>query len=145
AIGGDGTFRGCIDLAKQWDGQLVGCPGTIDNDRWGTDYTIGVHTPVATAVDAIDKLRHTAESHQRMFSVEVMGRHSGYIALYAALAGGAEVACLPETATDLNAIVTRLDELKQRGKSSIIVVVAEGDEIGGAAKIHRALEDSGCV
>ena len=143
-IGGDGTFRGCLDLAKIWDGKIVGCPGTIDNDLRGTDSTIGFHTAVTTAVDAIDKLRDTAESHERMFLVEVMGRHSGYIGLFSALAGGAEVACLPETVTDLPAIVGHIIELRRRGKSSMIVVVAEGDETGGAEAIQAALTTAGC-
>jgi 6-phosphofructokinase 1 len=145
AIGGDGTIRGCMALGKQWSGKIVACPGTIDNDLLGTDYTLGFHTAVTTAVDAVDKLRDTAESHQRMFLVEVMGRHSGYIALYTALAGGAEVACLPETLTDLPGIKCQLEGLKGRGKTSIIVVVAEGDEAGGAAKLHQSLTDAGCA
>jgi 6-phosphofructokinase 1 len=143
-IGGDGTIRGCMALAKIWDGNIVATPGTIDNDLCGTDYTIGFHTAVATAVDAIDKLRDTAESHERMFLIEVMGRHSGYIALYSALAGGAEIACLPETITDLPAIVNQIAELRKRGKSSLIVVVAEGDEAGGAEKIQAAIAAAGC-
>lgn len=145
AIGGDGTVRGCMELGRQWGGRIVSCPGTIDNDLLGTDFTLGFHTAVTTAVEAIDKLRDTAESHQRMFLVEVMGRHSGYLALYAALAGAAEVACLPETATDLAAIKGQLEELKRRGKTSIIVVVAEGDEAGGVEKLHQMLSDDGCA
>jgi 6-phosphofructokinase 1 len=144
-IGGDGTFRGCLALAKVWDGKIVGCPGTIDNDLCGTDYTIGFHTAVATAVDAIDKLRDTAESHERMFLIEVMGRHSGYIALYSAIAGGAEIACLPETATDLPGIICHIAELRKRGKSSIVAVVAEGDEAGGAEQVQAAIAAAGCA
>ena len=143
-IGGDGTFHGAVDLMKHWDGQVVGCPGTIDNDLIGTDYTIGFATAVQTAVEALDKLRDTAESHERMFLVEVMGRHSGYIALYTALAGGAEVACIPETPTEIPAIIARLYELKNRGKRSIMIVVAEGDENGGAEKLHADLMASDC-
>ena len=96
-IGGDGTLRGAVELGKMWEGQIIGCPGTIDNDLMGTDYTIGFSTAVATAVDALDKLRDTAESHRRMFLVEVMGRGSGYLAVHSAIAGGAELACIPET------------------------------------------------
>lgn len=144
-IGGDGTFRGCLALDKVWDGKIVGTPGTIDNDLCGTDYTIGFHTAVATAVDAIDKLRDTAESHERMFLIEVMGRHSGYIALYSAIAGGAEIACIPETTTDLPQIVDHIAELRKRGKSSIVLVVAEGDEAGGAEKIRAAIATAGCA
>lgn len=143
-IGGDGTFHGAVELAKHWDGQIVGCPGTIDNDLLGTDYTIGFATAVHTSVDALDKLRDTAESHERMFLVEVMGRHSGYIALYTALAGGAEVVAIPETHTDVPAIVEHLKTLKARGKRSIMVVVAEGDESGGAVKLDAGLKAAGC-
>ena len=143
-IGGDGTFHGAVDLAKYWDGQIVGCPGTIDNDLLGTDYTIGFATAVHTAVEAIDKLRDTAASHERMFVVEVMGRHSGYIGLYTALAGGAEVACVPETVTDIKQIVQHLHVLKNRGKSSVMMIVSEGDELGGAAVLNEDLIEAGC-
>jgi len=143
-IGGDGTLHGAVALGKHWDGQIVGCPGTIDNDLLGTDNTIGFATAVHTAVDALDKLRDTAESHDRMFLVEVMGRHSGYIALYAAIAGGAEVVALPETPTDVPDIVRHLKELKERGKKSIMVVVAEGDELGGAIQLDAGLKRAGC-
>ena len=143
-IGGDGTFHGAVDLMKHWDGQIVGCPGTIDNDLIGTDYTIGFATAVQTAVEALDKLRDTAESHERMFLVEVMGRHSGYIALYTALAGGAEVVAIPETHTDIPEIIARLHKLKDRGKKSIMIVVAEGDENGGAEKLHADLTAANC-
>jgi len=143
-IGGDGTFRGAVALARHWKGQIIGCPGTIDNDLLGTDYTIGFATAVATAVGAVDKLRDTAESHERLFLVEVMGRHSGYIAIYTALAAGAEVAVLPETPTDVPAIVKQLQVLKARGKKSIMVIVAEGDEKGGAAILNESLKKAGC-
>ena len=142
-IGGDGTFRGAADLIKHWSGLIVGCPGTIDNDLVGTDYTIGFATAVQTGVEALDKLRDTAESHERMFLVEVMGRHSGYIALYTALAGGAEIACLPETPTDVAQIIGQLHALKERGKKSIMIVIAEGDEHGGAAVLERDLVAAG--
>ncbi|MFH1265769.1 MAG: ATP-dependent 6-phosphofructokinase [Planctomycetota bacterium] len=143
-VGGDGTFRGAVALARQWDGGIIGCPGTIDNDLLGTDFTIGFATAVQTAVEAVDKLRDTAESHDRLFLVEVMGRHSGYIALYTALAAGAEVAVIPETKTDVPGIVEQLRILKTRGKQSIMVVVAEGDEHGGAQKLQADLDAAGC-
>jgi len=143
-IGGDGTFRGAVALARHWDGQIVGCPGTIDNDLMGTDYTIGFATAVNTAVEAVDKLRDTAASHERMFLVEVMGRHSGYIALYTALAAGAEVVCIPETETNIPEIVEHLKVLKARGKQSIMIVVAEGDEEGGAVKLNEELSAANC-
>lgn len=143
-IGGDGTFHGAVALARYWDGQIVGCPGTIDNDLLGTDYTIGFATAVQTAVEAVDKLRDTADAHERMFLVEVMGRHSGYIALYTALAASAEVACIPETPTNIEDIIARLRDLKARGKTSVMVIVAEGDERGGAAALQKALCENGC-
>ena len=143
-IGGDGTFRGAAALAQRWDGQIIGCPGTIDNDLMGTDYTIGFATAVHTAVEALDKLRDTAESHERLFLVEVMGRHSGYIALYTALAGGAEVVALPETETNVPQIVQHLQVLRARGKKSIMIVVAEGDETGGAEILNDGLKKAGC-
>jgi 6-phosphofructokinase 1 len=143
-IGGDGTFHGAVDLAKHWNGQIVGCPGTIDNDLMGTDFTIGFATAVQTAVECVDKLRDTAESHERMFLVEVMGRHSGYIALWTALAAGAEIVCIPETDTNVDEIIRQLGQLKARGKTSIMVVVAEGDENGGAQVLHQQLTQAGC-
>lgn len=143
-IGGDGTFTGAIELGKYYRGQIVGCPGTIDNDLQGTDYTIGFSTAVNTAVEAIDRIRDTAESHERMFLVEVMGRHSGYIAAFSALASGAEVVAVPETRTDFGKIVHLLKRLKDRGRSSAMVVVAEGDEAGGAAELDEYLKQHGC-
>ncbi|TWT83476.1 6-phosphofructokinase isozyme 1 [Planctomycetes bacterium CA13] len=144
-IGGNGTFRGAAELIKRWEGRVVGCPGTIDNDLLGTDYTIGFSTAVATGVEAIDKLRDTAESHQRLFLLEVMGRHSGFLALYTALAGGAEFACVPETPTDIPGIVRHLEQLQKTGKKSIIGVVAEGDEEGGATILQKKLDDAKCT
>ncbi len=143
-IGGDGTFHGAVDLAKHWPGQIIGCPGTIDNDLMGTDYTIGFSTAVQTAVEAVDKIRDTAESHERMFVVEVMGRHSGYIAVHTALAAGAEIVALPETITDVDAILSRLNELKKRRRSSVMMIVAEGDEGGGSEILNQRLKDAGC-
>jgi 6-phosphofructokinase 1 len=143
-IGGDGTFHGAVALAEHWDGKMIGCPGTIDNDLIGTDLTIGFATAVETAVEAVDKLRDTAESHERLFLVEVMGRHSGYIALYTALAAGAEVVAIPETETDVPRIIEQLAVLKDRGKQSIMIVVAEGDETGGADHLNADLRAAGC-
>lgn len=142
-IGGDGTFRGAMALSRFWRGQIITCPGTIDNDLLGTDFTIGFATAVQTAVEAVDKLRDTATSHERMFLVEVMGRHSGYIGLYTALAAGAEVACLPETPTDVPEIIAHLKTLKARGKKSIMVVVSEGDERGGVMQLDEAFRAAG--
>lgn len=143
-IGGDGTLRGAADLAEVWSGQIVGCPATIDNDVIGTDFTIGFSTAVETAVNCIDKLRDTAESHQRLFLVEVMGRHSGYLALYTAVAAGAEVACVPEIPVDAGALAARVSELKRLGKRSFIAVVSEAGQLGGAAELGRQLESANC-
>lgn len=143
-IGGDGTFRGALALASHWRGPIVGCPGTIDNDLLGTDYTIGFSTAVYTAVDALDKLRDTAQSHERMFLIEVMGRHSGYLALYAALAGAAESVCVPETPTNTATLIDHLKMLKKNGNTSVLVVVAEGDDTGGAAQLQKRLDAAGC-
>lgn len=134
-IGGDGSFHGAEALHKESDLCVVGVPGTIDNDLAGTDFTIGYDTAVNVALDAIDKIRDTAASHDRIFFVEVMGRHAGYIALEAGIAGGAEEVLIPETTTDIPAIAKRLSEGRKRGKLSSIVVVAEGDEAGGAFEI----------
>lgn len=144
AIGGDGTFRGCVALAELWRGRIVGCPGTIDNDLIGSDFTIGFHTAVATAVDAVDKLRDTADSHQRLFLVEVMGRHSGYIAIYTALNAAAEIACIPETGFDVAAVRHQIDVLKQRGKHSLMIIVAEGVTPKGAMHVMEQLGKLGC-
>lgn len=143
-IGGNGTLLGAIEFAEFWDGPIIGCPGTIDNDLGGTDYTIGFSTAVNTAVECIDKIRDTAESHERMFLIEVMGRHSGYIAVHSALASGAELAAIPETPTDIERIVDYLKLLKSRGKGSIMMIVAEGDEVGDAHRIRELLADAGC-
>ncbi|MFP8871136.1 MAG: ATP-dependent 6-phosphofructokinase [Myxococcota bacterium] len=142
-IGGDGTFHGAVDLGRQWSGRIVGCPGTIDDDLIGTDFTIGFSTAVQTAVEAVDKIRDTAESHERMFLIEVMGRHSGFIAVHTALAAGAECVCIPETRTDVAAITKQLCALKSRGKSSIMMIVAEGDQEGDVAQLVKQLKAAG--
>ncbi len=143
-IGGDGTFNGAVALGKIWDGQIVGCPGTIDNDLNGTDYTIGFSTAVQTAVEAVDKISDTASSHDRLFLIEVMGRHSGYIGMYTALASGAEIAAIPETKTNIAEIVKHLHEIKKRGKTSAMMIVSEGDDGGRASEILQKLEQHGC-
>jgi 6-phosphofructokinase 1 len=142
-IGGDGTFRGAEALCDYWDGKVVGCPGTIDNDLIGTDFTIGFKTAVQTAVSAVDKIRDTAESHERMFLIEVMGRHSGYIGLFTAIAAGAEIVAIPETEEGVDEIVTRLHQISERGKTSVMMVVSEGDELGDAYQINEALTAAG--
>lgn len=138
-IGGDGSLSGLELLIREQGVRGVGLPGTIDNDLYGTDWTIGFDTAVNTAVEAIDRLRDTATSHDRLFIVEVMGRHAGHVALYAGVAAGAEAILLPETATDLDEVCRRLEEGKRRGKRSSIIVVAEGDEEGGAFEIAEKI------
>ncbi|MBI3849095.1 MAG: 6-phosphofructokinase [Verrucomicrobia bacterium] len=139
-IGGDGTFRGGGELAKVWPGQIIGVPGTIDNDVWGTAFTIGFDTAVNTAMEGIDKIRDTAESHERFFLVEVMGRHSGFIALEVGIASGAEEILMPEQRFEIREICDRLCRGRARGKASSIMVVAEGQETGGAMRIAKEMQ-----
>ena len=142
-IGGNGTLTGAIELGKVWDGQIIGIPGTIDNDLYGTDYTIGFATAVDTAVDAVDKLRDTAGSHDLMFFVEVMGRYCGDIALATAIASGAEIACIPEAEESPTQMVKKLNAIKAAGKMSVMAIVAEGDEHGGAFAVQQLLKEAG--
>jgi 6-phosphofructokinase 1 len=138
-IGGDGTFRGGLELGRIWSGQIVGIPGTIDNDLFGTDSTLGFDTALNTALESLDKVRDTAASHERVFLVEVMGRDAGFIALAVGVACGAEEILMPETPTDISGIVDHLNAAAGRGKTSSILVVAEGDEEGGAFQIAQRL------
>jgi 6-phosphofructokinase 1 len=138
--GGDGTFRGGIALAEHWSGGIVGVPATIDNDVFGTDTTIGFDTAVNTALEAIDRIRDTAEAQERVFLVEVMGRHCGAIALHVGLAGGAVAALAPEAPHDFDALIEFLQGAGASGRTSSIIVVAEGDETGGAFEVARKLE-----
>jgi 6-phosphofructokinase 1 len=134
AIGGDGTFTGANIFMKEFpDIKIVGCPGTIDNDLAGTDHTIGFDTAINTAMEAIDKIKDTANAHDRLFFVEVMGRDAGYIAMAAGIATGAEAVLIPEHKTNLDDLVQVLQN--DRKKNSSIVVVAEGEEAGGAYEI----------
>lgn len=142
-IGGDGSLAGAHVLAQRYHIPTIGFPASIDNDLYGTDFTLGFDTAVNTALDAIDKLRDTATSHDRLFLVQVMGRTSGYIAEYVGFASGAEEILVPEEQTDLRKVRRVLVNAKARGKSSCIVIVAEGDDAGNAFKISQrlALED----
>lgn len=136
AIGGDGTFTGANIFMKEYpDLAIVGCPGTIDNDLYGTDYTIGYDTAINTAMMAIDNIKDTANAHGRLFFVEVMGRDAGFIALMSGLATGAEDILVPEFHTDMNDLVARLEKGFRNKKNSSIVVVAEGDDAGGAFQV----------
>lgn len=141
AIGGNGTFTGAMVFGNEYGIPTVGAPGTIDNDLYGTDYTIGFDTAVNTALDAIDRIRDTASSHDRVFFIEVMGRDSGYIAVQSGIGGGAELVMVPEVLTPIGEVVETLKQGWSRSKSSSIVVVAEGDEEGGAAAIAEKIKD----
>jgi len=139
-IGGDGTFRGGTVLAKEHGIKVVGIPGTIDNDLIGSDETIGYDTALNTAMVAIDKIRDTADAHERMFLIEVMGRHAGFIALETGLASGAELIILPEYNRDIDEIKSALKEILQVHSRSTLIVVAEGEQTGGAVKLGEQLE-----
>ena len=139
AIGGDGTFRGAVALFEEHRIPTVGCPGTIDNDLFGTDETIGFDTALNTAIENIDRIRDTADAHDRLFLVEVMGRDAGFIALHSGIGGGAEMVLIPETYTEIDSIKERILSLMSAQARASIVVVAEGDETGGAAEIEHAL------
>jgi 6-phosphofructokinase 1 len=140
-IGGEGSMKGARELAGQWSGQIIGIPGTIDNDLGGTDWTIGFFTALDTALDSIDKIRDTAEAFDRVFLVEVMGRLAGDIALGVGIAGGAEEILIPETPEDIEAVARRVREAKGRGKLSYIIVVAEGFCKGGAIEVAKKLTE----
>lgn len=140
-IGGDGTFRGAIEFFEKYTIPAVGMPGTIDKDLSGTDYTIGFDTAVNTAVEAIDKIRDTAEAHDRLFVIEVMGRDAGYIAVNSGIACGAEDILLPETATDIEDVLNRIDMDERRKKTVHILVVAEGDDFGGAKEVYARIHE----
>ncbi|MFN7013645.1 MAG: 6-phosphofructokinase [Bacteroidia bacterium] len=140
AIGGDGTFKGALEFSKISDIPIVGCPGTIDNDLAGTDFTIGYDTAINTVIEAVDKLRDTAESHNRVFVVEVMGRDAGRIALRSGIASGAEEIFIPETRSDLDNLIKKLSK-GRKDKSSKIIMVAEGDEAGGAFQVSKFIKE----
>lgn len=142
AIGGNGTFTGATKFIEEYpDIPVVGIPGTIDNDLFGTEFTIGFDTAVNTAVQAVDKIRDTADSHNRLFFVEVMGRHSGYIALHTAIAGGAGGVLIPEEDGNLEDLIKLLKRGAKRAKLFSIVVVAEGNHMGTVYDIARKVEE----
>ena len=140
-IGGDGSFQGAHALYKEHGFAVIGVPGTIDNDIGGTDYTIGYDTACNVALEAIDKIRDTALSHGRVFLVEVMGKHAGYVALDTGIAAGAEDILIPEVTTDIDAVSKKLSEGLKKGWRSAVIVVAEGDDAGGAFKISKKLKE----
>lgn len=141
AIGGDGTFEGAAIFYEEHGIPVIGCPGTIDNDLFGTDETIGFDTAINTAIQNIDKIRDTADAHDRLFLVEVMGRDAGFIALNCGIGGGAEMVMIPETLSDFNEIKTHIHSVMSGKQRSSIVVVAEGDELGGATQIADMLRE----
>lgn len=138
-IGGDGSFRGARALWEEHQFPVVGVPGTIDNDIYGSEYTVGFDTAVNTALDAIDKIRDTADSHDRLFIVEVMGRNSGFIASYVGLAGGAEEIFTPDALTTVEKAVEHIRESQKKGKRSSIIVTAEGQKPGRAYDLAEAI------
>ncbi len=140
-IGGDGSFKGAQKFSNEFDIPCIGLPGTIDKDIAGSDFTIGFDTAVNTAVEAIDKIRDTADAHDRLFVVEVMGRDAGYIALHSGIATGAENILIPESKTDMNLLVKGLTEKEKRKKLVNLIVVAEGDEFGGGTEVANLLKE----
>ncbi|HTJ10376.1 MAG TPA: 6-phosphofructokinase [Dinghuibacter sp.] len=138
-IGGDGSFRGAQKFATEFDIPCIGLPGTIDKDMAGTDFTIGFDTAVNTAVEAIDKIRDTADAHDRLFIIEVMGRDSGYIALHSGIATGAENILIPEAKTNIEDLIASLEDKQRRKKLVNLIVVAEGDEFGGAEEVAKVV------
>ena len=140
-IGGDGTFAGANLLSKEHGINVVGIPATIDNDIIGTDETIGYDSALNTALQAIDKIRDTADAHERMFLVEVMGRDTGFIALETSIASGAELALLPEELTNIKEVKAQLKAMLKEQRRSSLVVVAEGDETGGAIKLAENIKE----
>jgi len=139
-IGGNGSFRAAAAMSEESDVAFIGVPGTIDNDIWGTDYTIGFNTAVNTALDAIDRIRDTASAFERIFFVEVMGRKSGFLAITVGLAGGAEQIIIPEIKMDIEDLCQNLRESFKRGKTSSIIVVAEGNTMEGTINIAKYVE-----
>ncbi|QPH38095.1 6-phosphofructokinase [Pedobacter endophyticus] len=139
-IGGDGTFTGANVFSSEFDFPIVGLPGTIDNDLAGTDFTIGYDSALNTVVDAVDRIRDTAESHDRLFIVEVMGRDSGLIALRSGIGVGAEAIMIPEANMNTNDILHKLEH-SRKDKASKIIIVAEGDDTGGAFKVGEILQE----
>ena len=140
-IGGDGSFKGADIFSREFDIPCIGLPGTIDKDIAGTDFTIGFDTAVNTAVEAIDKIRDTADAHDRLFIIEVMGRDAGYIALHSGIATGAENILIPERKTDVEELVHGLLEKEKRKKLVNLVVVAEGDDFGGGNEVAKIIKE----
>jgi 6-phosphofructokinase 1 len=141
-IGGNGTYTGAGIFFDEYGIPSIGAPGTIDNDLYGTDFTIGFDTAVNTALDAIDRIRDTADSHNRLFFIEVMGRDSGFIALNAGIAGGAEGILLPEIMSDYDDLIKHFNNKEKRRKEFSIIIVAEGEKEGNAFEISRKFQEN---
>ncbi len=139
-IGGDGSFNGALKLSQEYNIPCIGLPGTIDKDIAGSDYTIGFDTAVNTAVKAIDKIKDTADAHDRLFIIEVMGRDAGYIALHSGIATGAEHIIIPERKADMQDIFDSVKKQERRGKLVNMIIVAEGGEFGGANEISNYIK-----
>ena len=140
AIGGNGTYAGAKIFNEEYGVPIVGIPGTIDNDIYGTDYTIGFDTAINTAVEAVDRIRDTADSHNRLFFIEVMGRHSGFIALYTGIGSGASSIFLPETDSSIEELSATLSKSAKRKKLFNLVIVAEGNKNGNAMEIAEKIK-----
>jgi len=140
-IGGDGTFTGAQRFSQRYEISVIGVPGTIDNDLYGSDFTLGYDTAINTVIEAIDKIRDTADAHDRLFFVEVMGRDSGCIALRAAISSGAEAVLLPEKQTSIDELIEQLETGAATKKSSSIVIVSEGHKAGGAYDVAKKVKE----
>lgn len=140
-IGGDGTFKGAMEFGGRYGLPIVGIPGTIDNDIYGTDYTLGFDTATNTVVEAVDKIRDTATSHSRLFFIEVMGRDAGFIAVHSGIAAGAEEVLIPEKDRDIKQLIESLERSSRRKKASRLVIVAEGDRNGSVYDLERKVKD----
>lgn len=140
-IGGDGTFIGAMRFGEKYDFPIVGIPGTIDNDIYGTDFTVGFDTAVNTVVEAVDKIRDTATSHNRLFFIEVMGRDAGFIAVYSGIAAGSEEVLIPEKNRGIEKLFESLARTSQRQKSSRLVIVAEGDKNGSVYDLEDKVQE----
>lgn len=141
AIGGDGTYTGAKIFGEEFNMPIIGIPGTIDNDLYGTDYTIGYDTAINTAIEAVDKIRDTADSHNRLFFVEVMGRDTGFIALSTGIGSGAGSIFLPELKGEMESLFEVLKKSYKRNKLFNIIIVAEGDNNGGATEVAKAVKE----
>lgn len=140
-IGGDGTFKGAMALGSEYNIPIVGIPGTIDNDIFGTDFTLGFDTATNTVVEAVDKIRDTATSHSRLFFIEVMGRDAGFIAVHSGIAAGSEEILIPEKDRDVDHLFESLERTSRRNKTSRLVIVAEGDQNGSVYSLEKQVKE----